>query len=699
MKLREVHVDRYGPLRETLQFGDAHVVYGPNESGKTLLVESLLRSLTGDRRVAGSRIDERPEGYVVLDGEGGRFDLADGETLLDRYAERYNFELTPAGFRNVFVVSDGDLRLLDEREFYRRVTDRVVGIWTGDIETVRDRALERGRLTRGDRALAAGRDDAAEQHDLATDLLADVEAYLDEADAAELDAAELACYEAARQRRDAEAEVEALEAAKAREDYEQLVKTKGSLERSLDERAELPDERELDELAERLDELATGSEDELQRRAAWYRRATLAALLAGVVAGAAPLGLGIREPRLVAAGPAAFGVVALVALAAYRSASNAVVRLERDREAIVERASEVGIDAYDPPAVRGAIADYREEHDNHAEVIRGNTEVLRQWLDIDAEAPREVVVEAGDALEARRAEIDFGADREFTEETLEDARERADEAAERDCVGVRSPVRHRNCPLVDGAVERCVEAVDADLDPREQRAEGGCDGDDGHGDAAGLRRVAADERDTNPERIVHCHRQRVSIEVWRVQQCEREQRDGGGRGDHASSDQQYRGERENDGGADADAPAKRCDGEQRRLLAAYVAVDESVPKVCDEQGESDSHGVEHGEDEIERRRGSERGTVGGHPDCGEHKRRSDVREQAAERAEVLPRRCHTRRFRAVGDKCDASSWRPCGVDLARRPAQTILYTAGIAPYRGLKRANTDMRQSKQLMSR
>jgi len=432
VKLREVHVDRYGPLRETLQFGDAHVVYGPNESGKTLLVESLLRSLTGDRRVAGSRIDERPEGYVVLDGEGGRFDLADGETLLDRYAERYNFELTPAGFRNVFVVSDGDLRLLDEREFYRRVTDRVVGIWTGDIETVRDRALERGRLTRGDRALAAGRDDAAEQHDLATDLLADVEAYLDEADAAELDAAELACYEAARQRRDAEAEVEALEAAKAREDYEQLVKTKGSLERSLDERAELPDERELDELAERLDELATGSEDELQRRAAWYRRATLAALLAGVVAGAAPLGLGIREPRLVAAGPAAFGVVALVALAAYRSASNAVVRLERDREAIVERASEVGIDAYDPPAVRGAIADYREEHDNHAEVIRGNTEVLRQWLDIDAEAPREVVVEAGDALEARRAEIDFGADREFTEETLEDARERADEAAERE---------------------------------------------------------------------------------------------------------------------------------------------------------------------------------------------------------------------------------------------------------------------------
>ena len=431
MKLREVHVDRYGPLRETLQLGDAQVVYGPNESGKTLLVESLLRSLTGDRRVAGSRVDEPPEGYVALDGEDERFELANGETLLDRYAERYNFELTPAEFRNVFVVRDGDLRVLDEPEFYRRVTDRVVGIWTGDIETVRERVLERGRLRADERTLS-DRDDAAEQRDLAADLLADVESYLDRADAEGLDRAGVACYEAARERREAEAEVEALEAAKAREDYEQLVKTKGSLERSLDERAELPDERELDELADRLDDLPTGSEDELQRRKTWYGRATLAALAAGVAAGAVPLGLGIREPSLVAAGPAAFAVVALVGLAAYRSASNAVVRLERGREAVVERAAEVGVDAYDPPAVRGAVADYREDHDNHAEVIQGNTEVLRQWLDIDAEDPREVVAEAEDALEARQAEVDFDADREFTEEKLERARERAAEAAERE---------------------------------------------------------------------------------------------------------------------------------------------------------------------------------------------------------------------------------------------------------------------------
>lgn len=432
MKLREVHVERYGPLRETLRFDDAHVVYGPNESGKSLLVESLLRSLTGDRRVADPRIDERPEGHVVLDDEGERFELATGETLLDRYDERYNCDLTPVEFRNVFVVTDGDLRPLDEQTFYRRVTDRVVGIWTGDIETVRERVLRRGRLTADERTLSDQYDDAAEQRDLATDLLADVEAYLQRADDEGLDGVELACYEATRDRREAEAAVEALEAAEAREDYEQLVKTKGSLERSLEERAELPDERDLDELSERLDELATGSEDELQRRKTWYRRTTLGALLAGVVAGVAPLWLGIREPALVAAGPAAFAVVALVALAADRSASNALVRLEREREAIVERASAVGIDAYDPPAVRGAIADYRAEHDDHAEVIRGNTEVLRRWLDVDADEPSEVVAEAEDALEARRSEIDFGADREFTEETLEDARERARAAAERE---------------------------------------------------------------------------------------------------------------------------------------------------------------------------------------------------------------------------------------------------------------------------
>ncbi|WP_415379337.1 ATP-binding protein [Halosimplex sp. TS25] len=431
MKLSEVHVDRYGPLRETLQFDDAHVVYGPNESGKTLLTECLLRTLTGDRRVAGPRIDERPEGYVVLDGDEGEHKLSNGETLLDRYAERYNFELTPAEFRNVFVVRDGDLGVLDEGAFYRQVTDRIVGIWTGDIETVRDRVLERGRLTPERRNLSNQHDDAAEQHERAASLLDDVESYLERADSEDLDAIERDYYRAARERERAEADVAALEAAQAREEYEELVKTKGALERSLEERSVLPGDAELSELESRLDDLATGSEDEFERRKVWCRRATLAALTAGVVAGAVPLALGIRDPPLVAAGPAAFGVVALAALALYRSASNAVARLHADREAVVERAAEVGIEAYDPTEVRASIADLRDERESHTEVVQTNTGVLRKWLDIDAEEPREVVDAAADALEARRAEIDFDADREFTEEELEDARERAEAADER----------------------------------------------------------------------------------------------------------------------------------------------------------------------------------------------------------------------------------------------------------------------------
>ncbi|WP_459193634.1 ATP-binding protein [Halosimplex sp. J119] len=431
MKLSEVHVDRYGPLRETLQFDDAHVVYGPNESGKTLLTECLLRTLTGDRRVAGTRIEESPEGHVVLDGDEGEHKLSNGETLLDRYAERYNFELTPAEFRNVFVVRDGDLGVLDEGAFYRQVTDRIVGIWTGDIETVRDRVLERGRLTPERWNLSNQYDDADEQRERAATLLEDVRSYLERAESEDLDAVERECYQAARERERAETEVAALEAAQAREEYEELVKTKGALERSLGERASLPGDAELSELESRLDDLATGSEDEFETRKAWYRRTTVAALAAGVVAGAVPLALGIREPSLVAAGPAAFGVVTLVALALYRSASSSLARLTADREAVVERAAEIGIDAYDPTDVRSAIAELRDEREDHTEVIQTNTGVLRKWLDIDAQDPSEVVDAATDALEARRAEIDFEADQEFTEQELEEGRERAEAAAER----------------------------------------------------------------------------------------------------------------------------------------------------------------------------------------------------------------------------------------------------------------------------
>jgi len=431
VKLGEVHVERYGPLRETLTIGDATVVYGPNESGKTLLVEALLRSLTGDRSVADPRIQEQPEGYVVLDGDEGEHKLGADETLLDRYAERYNFELTPAEFRNVFVVRDGDLRVLDEQRFYRQVTDRIVGIWTGDIETVRDRVLERGRLTPERWELSRQHDDADEQYDLAVGLLADVREYLDRAEDEGLDAIERECYEAARERERAQADVTALEAAQAREEYEELVKTKGTLEQSLEQRADLPSDSELSALESHLDDLPTGSEDELAESKVWYRRATLAALAAGVVAGAVPVALGVTQVALVLAGPAAFAVVALAALWLYRSTSSAIADVDQAREDVIERASEVGIDAYDPADVRGAIADLREQRSNHSEVIQGNTEVLRTWLDIDAEDPRAVVDAAQDALDARRPEIDFEADREFTEEELETARERADAAEER----------------------------------------------------------------------------------------------------------------------------------------------------------------------------------------------------------------------------------------------------------------------------
>ncbi|MFB6174291.1 MAG: ATP-binding protein [Halobacteriales archaeon] len=431
MKLGEVRVERYGPLRETVRFDDATVVYGPNESGKTLLVEALLRTLTGDRSVAGPRVEESPEGYVVLDDEDGEHKLADDETLLDRYAERYNFELTPAEFRNVFVVRDGDLRVLDEQRFYRQVTDRIVGICTGDIETVRDRVLERGRLTDERWNLSAQYDDADEQRAVVGDLLADVEEYLARAESEGLDAVERECYEAARERERDEAEAAALEAAKTREEYEELVKTHGTLEQSLDARAELPTDSSLSALESRLDDLPTGSEEELAQRKTWYRRATVAALAAGVVAGAVPLALGVREVPVVAAGPAAFAAVALAALVLYRSASKGITALATEREAVVERAAELDIEASEPAGVRAAIAELREERENHSEVIQSNTGVLRQWLDIDAQDPNEVVDAAAEALAARRAEVDFEADREFTEEKLAQARERAEAARER----------------------------------------------------------------------------------------------------------------------------------------------------------------------------------------------------------------------------------------------------------------------------
>lgn len=152
MKIKHLHVTRYGPMvpfgRDDL--GAFTLVHGPNERGKTLLIDALLRLLFKKelkktyRRHFGNmnRVLEDPEGYVVLESRDVEHKLESNESL----PAYFPAAITPEDFRNVFMVRDGDLTLNAESGYYSRVTEKLTGLRSSEIEKLLRAIQKRGRL-------------------------------------------------------------------------------------------------------------------------------------------------------------------------------------------------------------------------------------------------------------------------------------------------------------------------------------------------------------------------------------------------------------------------------------------------------------------------------------------------------------------------------------------------------------------------
>ena len=127
MRIKSVKVDRYGPLSDFSAgpLSNFVLVYGPNEEGKTLLLDSIIKLLYKKelgRQIKNfgniQRVTEEPDGYVVLEHEGREIKLESEDTLTQHVA------ISPADFRNIFVVRDSDLSLVSEGEYFGQVSEK-----------------------------------------------------------------------------------------------------------------------------------------------------------------------------------------------------------------------------------------------------------------------------------------------------------------------------------------------------------------------------------------------------------------------------------------------------------------------------------------------------------------------------------------------------------------------------------------------
>jgi uncharacterized protein YhaN len=224
MRIKELFIQRYGPL-QGISYTLSHpftLFAGKNEAGKTLTIDALVRLLLG-KQVKGfegiDRVEETPEGYCVIkDNDGTELKLPEKGTLTDIAG------ITASECRNLFIIRDSDLSIASEGEFFTHVTDRLTGLRTREIAAIKKELQDIGRLTRPDSSAALSNSQEYEniksRIDDAVGLLEIIDEAQDRMHKERYDELE---EEAAQVREDidrTENEIEDLEHARRREQYE-----------------------------------------------------------------------------------------------------------------------------------------------------------------------------------------------------------------------------------------------------------------------------------------------------------------------------------------------------------------------------------------------------------------------------------------------------------------------------------------------
>lgn len=150
MKIKGFSIRRYGPLSkmEQISLGNFNLFFGGNEEGKTLTIDALVKMLLR-RNIRDfpniNRVEENPEGYVIIENEEKEEVKLPEKGDLTKLAD-----LTSSECRNIFIIRNSDLSIAAESEFYTNVTDRLTGLKTRQILSIKKKLQELGKLTRAD---------------------------------------------------------------------------------------------------------------------------------------------------------------------------------------------------------------------------------------------------------------------------------------------------------------------------------------------------------------------------------------------------------------------------------------------------------------------------------------------------------------------------------------------------------------------
>ncbi|SHN62146.1 ATP-binding protein [Fervidobacterium gondwanense] len=151
MRIKEINIKKYGPIENKVyKLGNFTLFYGPNESGKTMMVDAILRLLIGKKKGNSSiykdikgidRVSEDPAGFVLIDKNGEEVTISSGE-----FAK--TFKIQPDELRGILIIRNSDLTITEnESSVYSQVADKLVSTDINKIKVIRERISDRAVTT------------------------------------------------------------------------------------------------------------------------------------------------------------------------------------------------------------------------------------------------------------------------------------------------------------------------------------------------------------------------------------------------------------------------------------------------------------------------------------------------------------------------------------------------------------------------
>lgn len=432
MRLKEIFIQRYGPIRpfHTKFKKSTCIIFGPGGSGKTLTIDAVLKMLLGENAreyVRHSEIEENPTGYLVIEKDGQEFKLDERKHLSDIPG----LKLDPSELKNIFVIQDADLQISDEDRFYGRVTGKLIGVRTEDVQTTKEELRERGRLTPALSIVSKQPHRVGAKQSDASELRSEVNDYIEKAVSEGTEKLEKEKFELKWNVKRLQDEIDLLQKAKKKSEFNKLELAFGEAKKSLQELGSFLDKNMIAQLSVKLEglkkEKAMAPQLEMLKKS-WKDRSQYLTISTAISFIAC---IALNQILLSLTIPLILFTATIVSFYKWHQSEKSLIGISAKTQSLISEAKAVGVKAQGLEEAEQEILGISGLIDEKQSIFNQKKGILGDGLEIKEKEPERFLEKSQNALESIRQGIDFEVSIDYDKEKLENAVKQRTEKQER----------------------------------------------------------------------------------------------------------------------------------------------------------------------------------------------------------------------------------------------------------------------------